>query len=117
MRAVMTRTAALSLLCFGLLPLALYYGLSVHSSNKENASMKESWTIEEVAPTDKDGLLVWAHSICHGLDIDAAAEAMNVEPTRDAVVDALTKSLPSDLRGEVVDVCLKALAAGSKPAK
>jgi hypothetical protein len=71
--------------------------------------MKHQWTIEEIDPTDRVGLTAWAYDICHGLDIDAAAEEINVPPTPDAVVEALTGSLPQGIRQEVADVCFKAL--------
>lgn len=77
--------------------------------------MKDHWTIEEIEPTDRVGLKEWAHDICHGLDINSAAEAINVEPTPDAVVAALTGSLPKDIQKEVADVCFKALATGKEP--
>lgn len=71
--------------------------------------MKHQWTLEEIDPTDKDGLITWAKNICKGLDIDSAAEAMNVAPTPDAVAGALADSLPEDIREEVANACFEAL--------
>jgi hypothetical protein len=75
--------------------------------------MRHHWTVEEIDPTDRDGLIIWARDICHGLDIDSTAEAINVTPTADAVVEALTHSLPQGIRKEVADVCFEALRAGT----
>lgn len=75
--------------------------------------MEHHWTIEEIKAIDRDGLILWARDICHGLDIDSAADALNVEPTADAVVAALTGSLPRDIQKEVANACFKAL--GEKP--
>lgn len=76
--------------------------------------MTHDWTIEEIDSTDKVALQSWARDVCQGLNIDTAAEALNVEPTVDAVVGALTDSLPRDIRKEVAKVCFEAL--GDKPA-
>lgn len=71
--------------------------------------MRHHWTVEEIHPTDRNGLIAWARDTCHGLDIQVASEAMNVEPTADAIVGALTDSLPKGIRGEIAGVCLEAL--------
>lgn len=70
------------------------------------------WTVEEIDPRDSDALLQWAEGICMGLDIAAAAEAMNVAPTAEAIVGALTDSLPDDIRHEAIAVCYRALEVG-----
>lgn len=71
--------------------------------------MRDHWTVEEIDPTDVVGLSAWASELCHELDISSAAEAINAEPTVDAVVAALTESLPEGVRAEVAKVCFLAL--------
>jgi hypothetical protein len=85
------------------------YIASTRGAAQEVSKVNHRWTIEEVNPDDREGLRTWAHGICRGLDIDAAAKAINVAPTAEAVVDALTDSLPRSVRKEVADVCFKAL--------
>jgi len=102
------------LLGAGLLGLVLCYAPVAFGLSEEASPVKHYWTIEEIDPTDRDGLAVWARDICHRLDIDSAAEAINVAPTADAVVGALTDSLPQDIRKEVADVCFEALRAGPR---
>lgn len=96
--------------CVGLLVLFLCYSSVADGVPEKMVNMRDYWTIEEVRPTDRDGLVAWARGICHGLDIEAAAKAINVAPTADAVVGALTDSLPSDIRNEISKVCFEALA-------
>lgn len=75
--------------------------------------MRHHWDIEEIEPTDRAGLIRWARDICSNLDIKEAAEALNVPPSPDAVVNALTRSLPEDVRDEVAESCRKSLKTAS----
>lgn len=71
--------------------------------------VRHKWTIEEIESTDREGLSTWARDICTGLDIEAAGEAMNVAPTVDAVVTALTSDLPEGLREDIATICFESL--------
>lgn len=77
-------------------------------------SVKHHWTVEGIEAADRDGLIAWARDICTGLDIDSAAEAINVVPTADAVVGALTDSLPEEIRQEVANICFEALGTKAR---
>lgn len=71
--------------------------------------MRHHWTVEEIDSTDRVGLASWARDICAELDIDAAAEAINVAPTADAVVGALTDGLPENIRRDIAKICFDSL--------
>jgi hypothetical protein len=74
------------------------------------------WTVEDVSSIDRASLVAWACDMCRGLDVEVAAEAMNVAPNANAVVEALTDSLPRGIRKEVAKVCFEELGttSGSK---
>jgi hypothetical protein len=75
--------------------------------------VRHVWTIEEIDSTDRDGLSTWARDICTGLNIDVAAEAINVPPTADAVVAALTGELPEGIREDIAKICFESLGKAS----
>lgn len=71
--------------------------------------VRHDWTIKEIEPADREGLSTWARDICTGLDIETAAKAINVAPTADAAVAALTGDLPEDIREDIARICFESL--------
>jgi len=103
MRLLTVVTAILGfLLCYAPSSLGL-------PENEKVSPLQHDWTIEEIEPTDRDGLSAWARDICTGLDIEVAAKAINVAPTADAVVAALTGELPEDIREDIAEICFESL--------
>jgi hypothetical protein len=84
--------------------------LSAQSQADGAKSMEESWSIDSIDPSDRQGLIEWAQAMCRGLDIEVAASGLNAEPTTAGVVAALTQTLPDGVREEVAEVCRRELA-------
>jgi hypothetical protein len=54
----------------------------------------------------------WAHAICHDITVAEAAEALGVEPSRSAVINALVGSLPSNTCEVAKKICESKLLDG-----
>jgi len=54
---------------------------------------------------DHAALLAWAREVCRDISVDDAARFLGTAATLDAVVDALTDSLPDPIRGQAAEIC------------
>jgi hypothetical protein len=109
MHAAEVRKTLVAFVAIAFIALLLCYPSMVTGLSERNSPVQHNWTLEEIDPSDRDALATWARDICAGLDIEAAAEAINVAPTADAVVAALTNDLPAEIRKDIATVCFDSL--------
>jgi hypothetical protein len=85
------------------------FGIVSKGDSMTSKNPGESVKVEQIDGSDLGVTEEWARGICRGVKVSAAAEALNVEPSLPAVIEALTGSLPPLAQSRAAAICREEL--------